>query len=148
MADTRFNDLLDEIRELHARKAADYGDDDDPFANIRASEQFGVPAWQGAIIRLNDKVHRLARFAKRGKLANESAKDSMMDIAVYALIAYLLYGEASGEQDTPKYDVEYDEISETIWAGLPDYEARKYALHYTIDAFGAPIRKYRKLVKS
>ena len=146
MADTRFNDLLDEIRELHARKAADYGDDDDPFANIRASEQFGVPAWQGAIIRLNDKVHRLARFAKRGKLANESAKDSMMDIAVYALIAYLLYGEASEEQGekTP----EYLDLSETIWRLLPAWEAVKYAEHYTFDENGVQIRKYRKLVTS
>ena len=146
MADTRFNDLLDEIRELHARKAADYGDDDDPFANIRASEQFGVPAWQGAIIRLNDKVHRLARFAKRGKLANESAKDSMMDIAVYALIAYLLYGEASEEQDTQEYNTRYDEISETAWAALPYEQARNYWAYHIIDEYGDYTYRYRKFM--
>jgi len=45
------------------------------------------------LVRLNDKIVRLKSFAKKGKLANESAKDSMMDIAVYALIALILYEE-------------------------------------------------------
>jgi len=87
----RLHELLKEIGELHDRKQADYGTDTDPFANIRASEEFGVPAWVGALIRLNDKVTRLKGFVLRGSLKNESAEDSMRDIAVYALIALVLY---------------------------------------------------------
>lgn len=89
----RFHELLELAGEMHDRKSADYGSDKDPFANVRASEEFGVPAWTGAMIRLNDKVTRLKSLAVKGSLSNESAKDSFMDIAVYALIAYVLFEE-------------------------------------------------------
>ena len=89
----RFHELLNTIGALHDVKQRDYGSDTDPFANIRASQEWGIAPWIGALVRLNDKVHRLKRFAKKGVLANESAKDSMLDIAVYALIALCLYEE-------------------------------------------------------
>jgi hypothetical protein len=96
-----FHQLLKEIGELHDKKQSDYGSDEDPFANVRASEEFGVPAWIGALVRLNDKVTRLKSFAKKKTLANESAEDSMLDIAVYSLIGLLLYREVSdGSQST------------------------------------------------
>src|SRR6266487_1952918 len=50
-----FHALLREIGELHDRKQKDYGSNTDPFANVRASQDFGVPAWVGALVRLNDK---------------------------------------------------------------------------------------------
>lgn len=90
----RLHELLRELGELHDRKQKDYGTNTDPFANVRSSEEFGVPAWVGALVRLNDKIVRLKQFAKRGDLANESAEDSMKDIAVYAMIALVLYEEA------------------------------------------------------
>lgn len=89
----RLHELLVEVGDLHDRKQADYGTDTDPFANVRASEEFGIPGWVGALVRLNDKVVRLKSFARKGVLANESAADSMRDIAVYALIALVLYEE-------------------------------------------------------
>jgi hypothetical protein len=96
----RFHALLHEIGELHDRKQEDYGSDTDPFANVRASERWGIPAWVGALVRLNDKVARLQAFARKGVLANESAEDSMLDIAVYALIAKVLYEQESrGQKD-------------------------------------------------
>lgn len=93
--DQGFHELLFKIGQLHDRKQMDYGRQSDPFANVRASSEWGVEPWVGAMIRLNDKVRRLQRFADRGMLANESAEDSMMDVAVYALIALRLYREAS-----------------------------------------------------
>lgn len=91
--DPRFHALLKTIGDLHDRKQADYGTVGDPFANVRSSVLWGVAPWIGALIRLNDKVHRLQQFARKGALANESAEDSMLDIAVYALIALILYRE-------------------------------------------------------
>ena len=93
--DSRFHALLGQLGRLHDRKQADYGGQTDPFANVRASEHWGVPAWVGCFIRLNDKVKRLQKFAQVGKLANESAEDSMYDIAVYSLIGLILYREES-----------------------------------------------------
>lgn len=91
--DKRFHDLLKEIGELHDRKQEDYGRSEDPFANVRASSDWGVPAWVGALIRGTDKVKRLQKAARGGTMANESVEDSMMDLAVYALIALILYRE-------------------------------------------------------
>lgn len=91
----RFHELLGDAAELHDKKQADYGKDDDPFANVRASSDWGVPAWIGAMVRLTDKVKRLQSLALKGELQNESALDSFDDIAVYALIARVLYEQES-----------------------------------------------------
>ena len=87
----RFHQILTELGELHDRKQQDYGSGTDPFANVRASRDWGIPPHVGALVRLNDKVKRLQAFARKGSLANESAEDSMRDIAVYAVIALVLY---------------------------------------------------------
>src|SRR3990167_2999527 len=82
--DPRFHALLDEIRFLHERKCADYGRDEDHLANLKGSEEWGVPAWKGTLIRLGDKVHRLKSFCSNGNLANEGVEDSLLDLASYS----------------------------------------------------------------
>lgn len=91
--DQRFLDALKEIAELHERKAADYGRGIDPLANVRASEELGIPAWQGAFLRGLDKVHRIKSFCLNGNLKNEGVEDSLQDLASYALIALVLFRE-------------------------------------------------------
>ena len=88
---SRFNEILDELKEIHDKKASDYGDTE--FANIRASEDFGVLPWIGAMVRLNDKVKRIQQYITKGRLNYEGCQDSMKDIAVYAIIAYILFEE-------------------------------------------------------
>ena len=88
-----FHAVLAEIAELHDAKQHDYGRDADPFATIRASEEFDIPAWLGAVMRGNDKMSRLKTFAQKGTLKNESVEDSLKDLAVYALMALVLFRE-------------------------------------------------------
>ena len=88
--------LLDELRSLHLKKAADYGRGADPLANCRASSDFGVPAWVGVMVRCADKMHRIKSFVANGTLANESIEDSLLDLASYALIALALRREENG----------------------------------------------------
>lgn len=92
---TAFEKVIDEILALHKKKQSDYGRTGDPFANVRASEDFGIDGWVGAIIRANDKMRRLQKAAKGGTMANESVEDSMMDLSVYAIIALCLYRETN-----------------------------------------------------
>jgi hypothetical protein len=92
-----FNKILEEIKELHDKKQKDYGTDSDQFANIRASEKFGISAWVGAILRGNDKMSRIQAFVRKGKLENETLEDSLIDLAVYAIIALTLYREQKEE---------------------------------------------------
>lgn len=91
----KFHALLRELGETHDRKQKDYGRPGDPFSNVRGSEEWGVPAWVGALVRATDKVRRLQTLARTQKLVNESARDSFIDLAVYALIGLVLYEETN-----------------------------------------------------
>lgn len=89
----RFKAILKEMAALHDKKAKDYGTGTDPLANVKASAGFGVPAWVGVLIRMNDKMIRLQSLCQKGYLANESAEDSLRDLAVYSIIALILREE-------------------------------------------------------
>lgn len=95
-----FLDVVEEIRELHLRKSKDYGNSKtgDPLANLRAAARFGVDPWLGAVVRLNDKITRIESFVTNGKLANESLQDSLMDIAVYGILALILFREKLAQE--------------------------------------------------
>jgi hypothetical protein len=91
-----FFDLCDQMKEMHRRKSRDYGcpSGEDPLANIRNGAKFvGIPSWKGAMVRLSDKVTRLAAYNATGRLENESLEDNLFDLASYALLALLLHRE-------------------------------------------------------
>ena len=95
--DERFNrpDLfwseLMKLHKLHQAKSEDYGTDDDEFANVAASAAWGMPAWVGAAVRMDDKMFRLRTFAKRGTLRHEGVADTFQDLASYAVIGKILW---------------------------------------------------------
>lgn len=89
----RFHTILGQIGTLHDLKSRDYGTGEDPIQNLRASVQLGIEPWKGCLIRMNDKMFRLSKFAKYNKLTNESAIDSLNDIAVYAILCRILLEE-------------------------------------------------------
>lgn len=89
----RFHEILREMADLHDSKQSDYGTPTDPFANVRGTADWGIPAWEGAMVRGTDKVKRLQNYARTGSLANEGVVDSFMDLAVYAIIARVLFEE-------------------------------------------------------
>ena len=93
----RFHEILKELGDLHDSKQSDYGRKNDPFANVRSSEEWGIEPWVGAMMRANDKVRRLQSLSANGKLENESAEDSLRDIAVYSIIALVLFEETQGQ---------------------------------------------------
>ena len=97
----RFYEILESIKELHDKKRHDYGADEDIFANFRLSELAGVPAWQGAVIRMGDKYARLANFIQKGefKFKEENIKDTLMDMAIYSLITMILFEEAEEKSE-------------------------------------------------
>jgi hypothetical protein len=91
-----FFDLCDSLKEMHRRKSRDYGcpSGGDPLANILHGAKFvGIPSWKGAMVRLSDKVTRLAAYNATGRLENESLEDNLFDLASYSLLALLLHRE-------------------------------------------------------
>ncbi len=105
----RFHDILYKLGRLHDKKQKDYGTDADPFNNIRSSaKEWGIPAWVGAMLRATDKVRRLQKFADKGELANESVIDAFDDLAVYAVIARVMYEEDEESSTKKTLDEETD----------------------------------------
>jgi len=91
-------------RELMARKNHDYagqrGDDQDPFANFRLCAVLRLcSVEEGVLVRLCDKISRLATFATAGNLLveDEKVEDTVLDIINYAVILAALVKE--GKKD-------------------------------------------------
>lgn len=85
-SDTRkatFESVLDEMKELHAKKDKDYGS-----AFHKSFEEFGVTS---GVVRLNDKMERVKSLVKNGKaeIKDESLLDSLEDLACYAVMLYV-----------------------------------------------------------
>ena len=113
--------IFKELIELHEAKDSDYGGSDS-LSNFRTSEQFGVPAWKGASIRMADKWSRFLSLAKKPNPAvtSESIEDTLRDIAVYAVIVLALREEATkpkAEQPDPEWP--------TAWADDVGKELRE-----------------------
>lgn len=74
-------------RQIMLRKNHDYGADGDPFANFHRHGALGI------LVRMDDKLSRLATFARKGRLdvTEEPVEDAAIDLINYAvlLIGYL-----------------------------------------------------------
>ena len=88
-----FDQVLHEMASTRLKKGQDYGTATDTFANVRATEDFGVPAYIGAAMKCSDKLKRIQAFYINGRLENESIEDAFLDLAVYAAIGLCLYRE-------------------------------------------------------
>lgn len=86
------------MRDLHIAKNAGYAgaDQPDPWANFRMAERFGINAVQGVFVRMSDKYIRITNLTRNpaNEQVGESIKDTLMDLASYALIAICLIEEA------------------------------------------------------
>jgi hypothetical protein len=89
----RFDELLVAAKQLHDKKGRDYEGNGRPYENLREGEDWGVEPWKMAMMRAGEKLRRVKSFAKGQNLENESAFDSLMDIAILSLIAYALLEE-------------------------------------------------------
>lgn len=83
-------DAVEQLRELHFEKTAQYGDTD-PFANVTASAKCGVEPWRRALCDLSDCVVRMQRYANGQPVDYENA---LMDAANWALICLVKLREA------------------------------------------------------
>lgn len=101
MASKRYLELLNEMKELHIKKNAGYAgmDAEDPWANFRLAEGFGVSAFKGTLVRMSDKYIRVKNLVKNPKneQVGESIKDTLIDLAAYSLIAVCLLEEKEVE---------------------------------------------------
>lgn len=90
----RFLAVLDEIARLHVAKSLDYGEDEDALANIRAGARvINVDAWMGCVLRISDKLQRIASYCRRGRVEFDGVEDTLMDMAAYSALALVTFRE-------------------------------------------------------
>ena len=92
MSKDRFNEIVKEMVELHDKKNRDYAGGE-YLSNFLMCERMGIPAWKGCLIRLSDKLSRLMNIARTGEISvsDETIIDTLMDLAVYAIVTRILY---------------------------------------------------------
>lgn len=93
MRNPAFVALVDEILKLHESKNSDYAKDSDPLSNLRRCQAFGIEPFKGVLVRLTDKWSRIEELAGGKTPKHESLRDSLIDNAVYSLLAVLLLDE-------------------------------------------------------
>ena len=88
--------MCDEARRLSERKNHDYAGKggEQPFANFQRCEALGICSTErGFLVRMTDKMSRLASFAEAGKfqVADEKVRDTCIDLINYTvlLLAYI-----------------------------------------------------------
>lgn len=76
----KLEELMNELLETFVAKNTDYGDS---FAE--SFKEFGIVS---AVVRMNDKMNRIKSLSKKGgrQVKDESLRDSLMDLANYALM--------------------------------------------------------------
>ena len=79
---TKHKELLDELEELYKTKNADYGDS--------VSETYKKYGMTSFLVRMEDKINRVKTLSeKEAQVKEESIKDTLLDLANYALLAII-----------------------------------------------------------
>lgn len=96
-------ELCERALELMRCKNSDYADGDDPFRNLHGSYLVGVEPKRAVLVRLCDKLSRLATFVQHGDLQvkDESVEDTLLDVINYAvLLAGMMHDEKLAATET------------------------------------------------
>lgn len=94
----KYHEILTEAQALHDIKAQGYGSDEDPYANMRMSEAFGIPAVIGIGMRMNDKMTRIKNGSRRMledgvPMDGDTLRDSFLDMINYAAFGVMFLDE-------------------------------------------------------
>jgi hypothetical protein len=80
-----YDDILDELRDIMARKNHDY--------SASGGDNISALGVKGVFVRMWDKIHRLRNIVwedRDAQVLNETLDDTLVDIANYAIIALLV----------------------------------------------------------
>lgn len=73
-----FRKVLDEMLNTYEKKNHDYGN-----SFSRSYYEFGLIA---AVVRMSDKMERLKSLCKKKAMVDESVRDTLLDLANYAVM--------------------------------------------------------------
>lgn len=92
---SRFDELIQKMKIIHTQKDKDYSGSEE-LGNLKACQELGISPYVGVIMRISDKHKRICNLVKTGLKAEvdeEKLEDSLMDMAIYCILAIILYEE-------------------------------------------------------
>ena len=94
--------IAQRLHDIYVSKDNDYSENGEPMGNLRSSEEIGIPAWKGVLLRMNDKKKRISSFVNKGffQVADEKVDDTLIDLCNYAMLGAVLFDEAMAEYDS------------------------------------------------
>lgn len=109
-----FVEKLEAMKQLHQAKNADYSEGGE-FKNFEESLRVGVEPWRGSFVRLQDKYTRCCNLMNghEAQVSDERLKDTLMDLANYAVITLTLLEREETERQE-------DELTQTLLAGAQE----------------------------
>ena len=101
-AEQEFKGLWD----LYQYKGRTYGTPEDPHANVRTAEEYGVPAYVSALVEARGALKRLSGYKRTGTIATDKrgVRNALRDTAVWAVIALVEWEELYGKEATEEPD--------------------------------------------
>lgn len=111
----RLEKLMAEMLEIYRAKNKDYGD-----SFSESFEEFGLIA---PVVRMTDKMNRIKSLSKKGgrQVSDESLRDSLMDLANYALMTVIELDQQV--EEWKKENIGTIERPDAFEAAVRDYEA-------------------------
>ena len=91
----RFYTLLEEMAETHSVKNHDYADQGDPLSNFKeVAQATGLTPFQVIHVFLATKLARIKQLTKKTNMVKgESILDSLLDNAIYSILAVIILEE-------------------------------------------------------
>ena len=68
------------------------------MSNFHRAAALGVEPWRGVLVRMADKWSRIEQLAGGKVPKNESLRDSLVDLSIYAMLSVLLLDEVTEKQ--------------------------------------------------
>lgn len=99
----RFYELLDLMAKTHSDKNHDYAEEDDPFSNFKeVATATGVDPFTVVRMHIANKNARIKQLSSKPNFVEgEGIKDSLLDLAVYALIGYAILEDTPNPSQSP-----------------------------------------------
>lgn len=130
--------LLDEMWDLHCRKAKSYGSEEDSLANLRSGERFGVPAWKRCLVEAESAFYRTVNYCNGRNPSNENLENALMDAAAFSMLALLFVREEREKREAGHMErLGWTRTEAGDWIIIDDPEAKHSTATAIADNFNA-----------
>ena len=96
------------MKNLHCEKAKSYGSNEDPLANLRSGERFGVPASIRCLVEAESAFYRTVNYCNGRNPSWESLENALMDASAFSLLALRFFREEREKRHAEVADAQFE----------------------------------------